>query len=426
MKKKKVIIGISFIVLLLIIGGVSIWLFSRKDKKVDNNTSLEEKLVVKDKVEMNSGSTFDKTLFFYQEVNLDEYEFSFERIDKEGDLVFKDDIIYSIGNYKVTIKYGEEEYISNLEVIDKTAPELEVTDLNVSSDEEVTVNSFVKSCTDNSEEECILSILDSDKKKVDKVSSDDSKYYIRAKDSNGNESLKEVSLTYKSEDKKSTDSKTSSKGSSSSSKKSSSSSSSSSTKTKTKTEKKTEKSTSKKYGVTITTTKTYEITTYSDGSQSKKLKSTKNSYDYSGFNATTSDLKSEASKTVSSNSSTYSEMLKYVNKYRKEVGVDSLTMSADLNLAATIRAMEMAWANKTSHTRPNGDSCFTVLSDLSISYWASGENIAWGQTSVKSVSETWRNSSGHYANMISENYARVGFGKYKLNGQTYWVQIFTS
>ena len=40
------------------------------------------------------------------------------------------------------------------------------------------------------------------------------------------------------------------------------------------------------------------------------------------------------------------------------------------------------------------------------------------------VSEVWRNSDGHYGNMINTMFTRVGFGKYTLNGKTYWVQIF--
>lgn len=181
-----------------------------------------------------------------------------------------------------------------------------------------------------------------------------------------------------------------------------------------------------KYGVKITTTKTYLVSIFSDGSVDKQETNSKVNYDQSSYSATTSELKSEAQSISSNNASTYNEVLTYVNTYRAEVGKQNLTLDSNLSLAATIRALEMAWSGKFSHTRPNGSSCFTVLKDLNISYSATGENIAYGYSSAVAVSEGWKNSSGHYQNMISANYNKIGIGMAKLNGSIYWVQLFSN
>lgn len=180
-----------------------------------------------------------------------------------------------------------------------------------------------------------------------------------------------------------------------------------------------------KYGTLIKDN--YEITykVYNDGRKeesSKKKKST--TIDSTNFKATTSELKSEAGSVKNSNKSTYNEMLSYVNNYRSEANVGSLTIDDNLNLAATIRAIEMAYSKKFSHTRPDGSMCYSVVDDLGITAYSMGENIAYGQRTVAAVSEAWKNSKGHYANMISSNFSKIGFGKYTLGGYTYWVQIF--
>lgn len=182
---------------------------------------------------------------------------------------------------------------------------------------------------------------------------------------------------------------------------------------------------STKYGVVIKDN--YEVTykVYNDGRKEEISKKKKNTtYDSTNFKATTEELKAEATTVSNANKSTYDEMLTYVNNYRSEVNVGPLAIDNDLNLAATIRALEMAYSKKFSHTRPDGSMCYTVLDDLKLKTSASGENIAYGQRTVAAVSEDWKNSKGHYGNMISASYNKVGFGKFSLNGVNYWVQLF--
>lgn len=181
-----------------------------------------------------------------------------------------------------------------------------------------------------------------------------------------------------------------------------------------------------KYGTVIR--ENYEVSykVYNDGRKEEKSKKKKSTnIDSTNYKATTDDLKEEALTVRSSNRSTYNEMLSYVNKYRSEVNVSLLSMDDDLNLAATIRAIEMAYSKKFSHFRPDGNMCYSVIGDLDISARSLGENIAYGQKTASAVSEVWKNStSGHYENMVNAMFTRVGFGKFTLNGKTYWVQMF--
>lgn len=128
------------------------------------------------------------------------------------------------------------------------------------------------------------------------------------------------------------------------------------------------------------------------------------------------------------NENTYTDLINEVyeitNNYRSLVGVSSLTLDSSLVEAASIRAKELS--DSFSHTRPNGSSCFTVLSELGISYGTAGENIAAGYSSSQSVMEWWRSSSGHYQNIISSKFKKIGIGVNIINNQYYWVQIFSN
>ena len=184
-----------------------------------------------------------------------------------------------------------------------------------------------------------------------------------------------------------------------------------------------------KYGVDKTKVIKYKLITYSDNTTEKNKTSEYFKYNYAGFNATTEELKTEATTVANNNMSTYNEVVAKVNEYRAAAGADPIVLDKKLCIAATIRAMELAYADKFEHTRPNGKSFSSILKDFNISYYTAGENIAAGQPSVNSVTETWYKSDGHRENMESKSFKKIGVGKYKLPNShwgTYWVQIFTN
>lgn len=112
------------------------------------------------------------------------------------------------------------------------------------------------------------------------------------------------------------------------------------------------------------------------------------------------------------------EMLDYVNELRGSLGLNALEMDTELMEAAMQRAAECAV--DYSHTRPNGTSCATITSRLN------GENIAAGISTAQGTFNAWKNSVGHYSNMVGINYKSIGIGCFQLGtSQWYWVQIFS-
>lgn len=117
------------------------------------------------------------------------------------------------------------------------------------------------------------------------------------------------------------------------------------------------------------------------------------------------------------------KVVELVNAERTKQGLPGLVADADLNMAAKIRAKEIA--ESFSHTRPNGTYCNTVLIDNEIPYGFMGENIAKGGDDVNKVMELWMNSEGHRKNILSANFNKIGVACYEYKEYVYWVQIFT-
>ena len=116
-------------------------------------------------------------------------------------------------------------------------------------------------------------------------------------------------------------------------------------------------------------------------------------------------------------------VIELVNQERTSRGLQPLLKHDGLMVAAAARAKELS--QRYSHTRPNGSECFTILWHLGIDYGYAGENIAMGQRTPEIVMNDWMNSSGHRANILSENFDYIGVGYTMVDGHPYWVQLFT-
>lgn len=126
--------------------------------------------------------------------------------------------------------------------------------------------------------------------------------------------------------------------------------------------------------------------------------------------------------TSTGTSSAAQAVLAEVNAARAKNGLSALTLDANMNRAAAVRAAELA--QSFSHTRPNGSRGLTALNEAGVSYRTAGENIASGQQSAQAVVSAWMNSSGHRANILSASFGRMGVGQATIGGRTYWVQLF--
>lgn len=117
------------------------------------------------------------------------------------------------------------------------------------------------------------------------------------------------------------------------------------------------------------------------------------------------------------------QVVKLLNQERSRNGQGSVKLDDRLCEAAGIRAKEIV--TEFSHTRPDGASCFRVMTDAGITYTSCGENIAMGQKSAQQVMKEWMDSPGHKNNILRSSFNRIGVACYIDNGTKYWVQLFT-
>lgn len=112
------------------------------------------------------------------------------------------------------------------------------------------------------------------------------------------------------------------------------------------------------------------------------------------------------------------DVLNMVNNERAANGLDPLVMDQRLlDAAMKVRAPECAVFY--SHTRPNGEECFTAALGL-----MHGENIAFGYGTPAEVMDGWMNSPGHRANILRAEFTTIGVGCVNVGSRPYWVQCF--
>lgn len=116
------------------------------------------------------------------------------------------------------------------------------------------------------------------------------------------------------------------------------------------------------------------------------------------------------------------EVVRLVNVERAKQGLTALKTERGVQAAAQVRATEQA--KSFSHTRPNGTSYSTALTEAGVTYRASGENIAYGQATPQAVVTSWMNSAGHRANIMNTTFTTIGVGAAEIGGQMYWAQLF--
>ena len=106
------------------------------------------------------------------------------------------------------------------------------------------------------------------------------------------------------------------------------------------------------------------------------------------------------------------------NLERGRKGAGSLVEDPQLTAYAQRRAEEIS--RDFEHRRPGNTAWHSGLTG----YGVAGENLAYGYSDTQSVMTGWKNSRGHYQNMINGDFTKIGVGLAKINGTYYWVQIF--
>lgn len=113
------------------------------------------------------------------------------------------------------------------------------------------------------------------------------------------------------------------------------------------------------------------------------------------------------------------QVLQLLNQHRASQGKAALKLDPKLEEAMQGHVRHMVERNFFSHTAPEPDVARFDARARLCGTTAGGENIASGQRTAEAVMNSWKNSSGHNANMLG-NYTRVGIGFY----QGRWGQIF--
>lgn len=122
------------------------------------------------------------------------------------------------------------------------------------------------------------------------------------------------------------------------------------------------------------------------------------------------------------------KLLDLTNQKRKESGLAPLHMNDALSKAAVMKADFMLEKDFWAHNSPDGVTPWYFFKQVGYTYTYAGENLARGFTNTDEVMNAWMNSPTHRENILSPNYAEIGFAvkKGRLLGEdtTLIVEMF--
>ncbi len=114
-----------------------------------------------------------------------------------------------------------------------------------------------------------------------------------------------------------------------------------------------------------------------------------------------------------------------VNKERVKAGLQPLTYNWQAARVARIKSQDMIDSKYFNHISPSYGSPFKMLESFGLRFSAAAENIAMGQRSAQEVMNSWMNSAGHKANILSKSVTQIGVGAAKnASGTIYFTQLF--
>ena len=117
------------------------------------------------------------------------------------------------------------------------------------------------------------------------------------------------------------------------------------------------------------------------------------------------------------------EFLNLLNEERLSLGKSELYINSELSNAAYLHSKDMAENNYLSHTSRDGTLFSNRIVNAGYSNYISlAENIAYhsGSVDAKKVFQMWKQSAGHYKNMISDK-NEIGLGVYSLGNKVYYT-----
>jgi len=125
-----------------------------------------------------------------------------------------------------------------------------------------------------------------------------------------------------------------------------------------------------------------------------------------------------------------SVLVNLTNKDRVEANVSELKVSPLLELAAQMKADDMAEKGYFAHNTPDGKTPWYWFRKAGYKYIYAGENLAVNFQNSEDIERAWMNSRGHFLNIINPKYTEIGIatstGIYKGRPAIFVVQMFGS
>lgn len=123
-------------------------------------------------------------------------------------------------------------------------------------------------------------------------------------------------------------------------------------------------------------------------------------------------------------------ILELLNDLRQEKNLNALKPNEQLKKASRQRAKETK--ESFAHTRPDGRETATIFEEPEYEYVYQlvGENIGMAtyyldeEGMAELMFDGWKNSPGHYENMVRENFEEIGIGVYYDGETLYAAQLF--
>jgi len=123
---------------------------------------------------------------------------------------------------------------------------------------------------------------------------------------------------------------------------------------------------------------------------------------------------------------TQNGVFSWTNAQRNQNGLGSLTKSAQLNLAATLKTNDMFADQYFEHVSPSGVGPEFWVDDAGYEYIVTGENLALGNfENDQELVQAWMDSPGHRANILNERYTEIGIAvaKGEFEGRETWITV---
>lgn len=123
-------------------------------------------------------------------------------------------------------------------------------------------------------------------------------------------------------------------------------------------------------------------------------------------------------------------IFKKVNQERAKAGVKALSYNKTMRKYARIKSKDMGDKNYFSHRDPAGKLITARMKKDGVKYSAWGENIAYiggtfdANALANEFMNNWMKSPGHRANILSNKFAGIGVGVYKVGNRVYATQEF--